>query len=163
MIKSALNFWKREWKSECTHFFSNEWELSEAQKISEHWTRWISIMILTVLWFKFSIHSIPFILKNLATKLRHPCILFDTRIYVHYRRGTCKNCTYLCYFNHEWGTFWACLPYRALNFISALVHVLFTKSSTFYTFLLLTSFCLYMMSFLWNRKVLSKTYILCAS
>ena len=100
--------------------------------------------------------SIPFILKNLATKQRHPCSLFDTRIYVHYRRGTCKNCTYLCYFNHEWRTFWACLPYRAINFISALVHVLFTKSCTFYTFLLLTSFCLYMMSLLWNRKVLSK-------
>ena len=40
MIRSALNFWKWEWKSERTHFFSNEWELSEAQKINERWTRW---------------------------------------------------------------------------------------------------------------------------
>ena len=38
-IRSALNFWKWEWKSERTHFFSNEWELSEAQKITERWTR----------------------------------------------------------------------------------------------------------------------------
>ena len=35
MIRSALSFWKWEWKSERTHFFSNEWELSEAQKINE--------------------------------------------------------------------------------------------------------------------------------
>ena len=39
MIRSALSFWKWEWKSERTHFFSNEWELSKAQKINERWTR----------------------------------------------------------------------------------------------------------------------------
>ena len=39
MIRSALNLWKWEWKSECTHFFANEWELSEAQKNNECWTR----------------------------------------------------------------------------------------------------------------------------
>ena len=41
MIRSALNFWKWKWKSERTHIFANEWELSEAQKIDERWTRWL--------------------------------------------------------------------------------------------------------------------------
>ena len=40
MIGSALNFFKCEWKSERTQFFANEWDLSEAQKINERWTRW---------------------------------------------------------------------------------------------------------------------------
>ena len=53
MIRSALNFWKWERKSECTHFFANEWELSEAQKINERWTRW-----------KYSIFSHVFFLMH---------------------------------------------------------------------------------------------------
>ena len=51
MIRSALSFWKWEWKSERTHFFSNEWELSEAQKISERWTRWQTKTICSSLYY----------------------------------------------------------------------------------------------------------------
>ena len=114
-------------------------------------------MILTVLWFKFSILSIPFILKNLNTKQRHPCSLFDTRI--HVLEGVLVRIarTFVTSTMNE-GLFELVshieplilsLYFSCTYFLQSLVH-------TFYTFLLLTSFCLYMMSLLWNRKVLSK-------
>ena len=81
MIRSALNFWKWKWKSERTHIFANEWELSEAQKIDERWTRWIGQWIYLYPCpanLFITVHSCPLIIWN-STSIEHllsckPCI-----------------------------------------------------------------------------------------